>query len=184
MVKDIKGAVATVTSDTWFPRLKNDAIFKVTSNIDKNYNCIAFSMRLGDRWVDPKSTAGHWWPLEISSTSMLKDELIKAFEALRFKKCNDARKEFWYDKVSLYYHPVTGTWTHAARIITPKEYHSKLGEGWDIHHSNGSVLHNPKHPDSSYGIEFQYMKRHKLFRFYSLWLMLSRFGANIEHSLF
>lgn len=184
MVKDIKGAIATLTSDIYFPRLKRDGNFKVTSNLDNNYNCIAFSMRLGDRWVDPKSTAGHWWPLAITPTSGYYLELVKAFEALKFKKCDDAKREFWYDKVSLYYLPSTKAWTHAARVITSNEYHSKLGEGWDIHHSNGGVLHNSKFPNNAYGVEFQYMKRHKIFRFYSLWLMMSRFGANLSHSLF
>lgn len=183
MVKDIAGAVRTLTSDGYFPRLKHDGYFKVTSNINYNYNCIAWAMRLGDRWVDPFLTAGHWWPLPITSNSMQPNELIKAFEALKFHECTDTKNEFWYDKVSLYLNRRTGEWTHAARVLTTKEYHSKLGKGWDIHHSNGGYLHNPYNPVESYGQEFRVMKRHKLYRFYSFWLTLLRLFANIKDSI-
>ncbi len=182
MVKDIAAAVSVITSDGWFPKLKKDGMFKVTSNINYNFNCIAWAMRMSDRWVDPIQTAGHWWPLPITRLSNQKDELTKAFEALKFKKCNSANKEFFYDKVALYCNPAFGIWTHAARVLTPSEYHSKLGEGWDIHHSSGTVLHNPYNPDGTYGIEFQLMKRHKLKRLYSLWLMVLRAMQNIKES--
>lgn len=182
MVKDIAGAIRTITSDTWFPRLKGDSKFRVTSEFNQNYNCIAWAMRLGDRWVDPLLTAGHWWPLQITTVSMHPLELIRAFEALKFCKCTDSKNEFWYDKVSLYFNWRTGQWTHAARVLTPTEYHSKLGKGWDIHHGNGGFLHNPKTPDDSYGQEYQLMKRHKIYRFYSLWLMIVRATQNLKDS--
>lgn len=183
MVKDIAVAVKTITSDTWFPRLKHDGRFKVTSNINYDYNCIAWAMRLCDRWVDPALTAGHWWPLPITPQSMYYLELVKAFEALKFTKCDSSKNEFWYDKVALYVHPNTGCWTHAARVLTPDEYHSKLGDGWDIHHSNGGVMHNPLNIKDTYGKEFQLMKRHKIYRFYSLWLTIVRTSLNIKDTL-
>lgn len=183
MVKDIEGAVRKITSDDWFPRLKHDDSFKVTSEVNYDYNCIAWAMRLGDRWVDPVLTAGHWWPLQITPISMHPMELVKAFEALKFNKCTDTQKEFWYDKVSLYYNRWTGQWTHAARVIKPTEYHSKLGEGWDIHHGQGGYLHNPNALDDSYGHEYQIMKRHKIYRFYSMWLMIVRLSQNIKDSI-
>ncbi len=183
MVKDIAGAVSTITSDSWFPRLKYDKKFKVTSNINYNYNCIAWAMRLGDRWVDPALTAGHWWPLPITPMSGHYLELVKAFEAVKFSKCNNSNKEFWYDKVALYVHPHTGYWTHAARVLSPDEYHSKLGDGWDIHHGSGNVMHNPLNMKSTYGKEFQIMKRHKLLRFYSLWLTIIRTYQNFKDSI-
>ncbi len=183
MVKDIKGANRTITSDDWFPRLKHDKKFKVTSNYSFSFNCIAWAMRLGDRWVDTKVSAGHWWPIEITKTSSQKEELVRAFEALKFVKCDDPKREFWYDKVSLYYNPFLNIWTHAARVLSPNEYHSKLGEGWDIHHSQGGVLHNPKDIANSYGKEFQLMKRHKFLRFYSLWLILVRLFDSVCDSI-
>lgn len=179
MVKDAKRAIGIITSNLVFPRLRRDNKFKVTSNININYNCIAWAMRLGDRWVDTTRTAGHWWPLPVDSLSMQKEGLICAFEALKFKKCDNSDRELWYDKVSLYCHPVTGAWTHAARILSPEEYHSKLGGEWDIHHSNGGVLHNPLNMANTYGNEYQVMKRHKFLRVYSLWLTLIRLANNI-----
>lgn len=183
MVKDIERANRVITSDGWFPRLKGDKKYKVTSKINKRYNCIAWAMRLRDRWVDSEKTAGHWWPITITTYSWQKDELVKAFEALKFVKCNTSKHEFLYDKVSLYYNPKYGNWTHAARVISPIEYHSKLGNSWDIHHSDGSVLHNPNDLKGTYGKEFQFMKRHKVFRLYSLWLIIKRLSFGFFDSL-
>lgn len=184
MVKDIGEAKKYLSSDGCFPRLRSDKKFEVTSKRNVNFNCIAWAMRLCDRWVDTQDTAGHWWPVQLDAISPTQDGLITAFESLKFVKCDNSEPEFFYDKVALYYHPITKGWTHAARIISVTEYHSKLGGLWDIHHSNGSVLHNPKYLNVTYGSVYQIMKRHKIYRFYSLWLIIVRLFQNIKEDIY
>ena len=46
------------------------------------------------------------------------------------------------------------TSTHAAKIIAPNVYHSKIGTAWDIKHSGGDVFDH-----TEYGSVFIIMKR-------------------------
>lgn len=180
MVKDIKAANSLAYD--WFPRLQKDKKYEPTSEPYDRYNCIAWAMRLTDRWVDIKRTAGHWWPIHLTYTisDASKDSLIAAFKSLKFEKCSDDRDQFFYDKVALYFNPYTNCWTHAARILRNGEFHSKLGETWDIHHGSGiNLLHNPKKGADSYGLIYQYMRRPKYLRVYSYYLMLIRAFENI-----
>ena len=45
-------------------------------------------------------------------------------------------------------------WTHAARIVENNKFHSKIGNLFDIFHSDGDVF-----ADSSYGRVYAYMRR-------------------------
>ena len=38
----------------WFPKLKDDVDFKVTSPQNQNYNCIAWAYHHNDRWMWPE----------------------------------------------------------------------------------------------------------------------------------
>lgn len=184
MVKNSQKAYQDIVN--LFPKLRTDRFFKPTSEKTNKYNCIAWAMRLTDRWVDIVKTAGHWWPNyeEGRQYTQSKEELIEAFEMMKFTKCNNILKETLYDKVALYYNPKTGCWTHAARVINEKEFHSKLGALWDIHHSsNGNILYNsnPHVTWNGYGVIFQYMKRPKYLRVYSHLLMLKAFSDDIKN---
>lgn len=165
-----------------FPNLRSDNYYKATSPRDFNYNCIAWAMRLNDRWVEPDLAAGRWWPYEYTNR---KDEytpnsLIKAFEAVGYKECNDSKRQFGYDKVALYRHTIDDRWTHAARIINEHEFHSKAGEIWDFHHDSDKYrLHNKYDIQKSYGEIYAYMKRPKLLRLYSSYLRLKLFLIKI-----
>ena len=182
MVKDVKKAETCLIF--LFPQLVSDKIFLPTSEINPHYNCIAWAMRFADRWVDPTVTAGHWWPIQVTgkvTTDLHPDTLVKAFEALSFTICPNGKKEWFYDKVALYYNPATGLWSHAARIINDNEYYSKIGGLWALHHGAGGTLSNPASGINDYGIIYKYMRRPKYKRFYSLWLSLSLFYDKLKN---
>lgn len=169
MVKDPKEADRCLK--TIFPNLASDPHYKATSEPTDRYNCIAWAMRLTDRWVDLCKTSGHWWPEYHSGNyDLTRDGLISAFESLKFTKTDSPCKEFGYDKVALYYNPYTDGWSHAARILSEEEFHSKFGNGWDAHHGKDDRLYNKNNPNT-YGHIYQYMKRPKVLRIYSFYLM-------------
>ena len=178
MVEDIEEARKVLKSI--FTGLNRDTRFLPTSNKDENYNCIAWAMRLSDRWVDTIKTAGHWWPNVVTPQCSTQQGLIDAFKALKFEETTNPKPERGYDKVALYYNPNTNLWTHAARILEEHLYHSKIGGLWDIHHSDGNVMHF-NNPVSTYGLVYGYMKRPKYLRLYSLYLSLKLIGDKISN---
>ena len=175
MVRDIEEAIATV--EFYFPYLRESGQYKVTSNKTNRYNCIAWAMRLTDRWVDTVQSAGHWWPNDKLDHG--RQGLIHAFESLRFSMCTDNNRDLLYDKVALYFNPYNNRWSHAARIINETDYHSKLGEGWDIHHSAGEKHLFKKNDNNTYGFVYAIMKRPKIYRVVSYWLMIKMIFENI-----
>lgn len=144
-----------------FPRLRGDKLFKITSPETDRYNCIAWAMGFDDRWVDCcPHIEGHWWP-PIGVCDLAPNSLLKAFEYMKFTKCEGCASEDGYEKVALYMIDTnfeTGEkgpiWTHASRVLSEFECHSKRGASFDIHHRNGDVFEG-----SSYGSIYAYMKR-------------------------
>lgn len=131
----------------------HDSLFKVTSRLNENYNCIAWAMNLDDVWIGnpPRLYVKFWWPLREPICSD-PDVLIRAFEEVGFQKCDDDSHEDGYDKVALY--QKDGEWSHAARVLSSTEYHSKLGEHCDIHHGSDADFIKEQ-----YGEKYAYMKR-------------------------
>ena len=169
-----------------FPNLKSDKYYKATSPRDFNYNCIAWAMRLNDRWVEPDLAAGRWWPYEYNDQSVeyTPESLIHAFEAIGYTICSDCKRQFWFDKVALYKHTTENRWTHAARIIDEHEFHSKAGEVWDFHHDSEVYrLHNKYDLSRTYGCVFAYMRRHKLLRLYSFYLRVKLFFVKMINGI-
>lgn len=175
MVKDIAEA-DYLLKNIYFPNLKRDSYYKTTSNKTDRYNCIAWAMRLTDRWVEPAAGTNRWWPkFHDGIYDYSPNGLIDAFKSVGFELCIDDSAEYNYDKVALYFERRSGIWTHAARVLSSKEYHSKAGEGWDFHHDNYKYrLQNIPEQKYSYGEVYAIMKRHKLKRTYSYFLMLVR----------
>lgn len=122
-----------------FPRLRRHG-FRVTSDPDVTYNCIAWAAGDEARW---------WWPAELSywpdgvRQSVALSSFIEAFATIGYSECRDGALEEGFEKVALY---GTGkACSHAARQLPNGEWTSKLGRGHDIsHHLDGLV-------DSSYG---------------------------------
>lgn len=49
----------------WFPNLKNDSHFEITSNCTPEYNCIAWALGMNDVWIGldhPNNYPWAWWP--------------------------------------------------------------------------------------------------------------------------
>lgn len=176
MVKDIVYAKNVLLG--LFPGLQTDPHFDVISEWNQNYNCIAWAMRLTDRWVDVTETAGHWWPIYITGTKydISPQALIDAFSAMKFMPCSSGSVEKKYDKVALYMNPYYGNWTHAARLTDASACNSKIGKTWGIFHGGEKDrMLNDRDPVNTYGVIYAYMKRPKIYRWYSLWLMIRRF---------
>ena len=142
-----------------FLDLKDDD-FDITSDDTPIYNCIGFAIGFTDVWValgHPTRIPWFWWPETVPFSSD-KDALVKTFEYFGFIKCDDDQIELGWDKVALYGDDVQ--WLHAAKVIGPNLYHSKLGCGHDIHHKGDKdLLQRTRRPDDSYGKVYQYMKR-------------------------
>lgn len=141
-----------------FPLLASDLKFKVTSNFTPLYNCIAWAMGFTDRWVAPVDETDInlmrgrflWWPEGIEQ-SQRPEALQAAFEVLGFEVCSSPDYEDGYDKSVLYCK--NEKWTHASRILSDEEEHSKFGESWNAHHGRF------KFDGSIYGIPYCYMRR-------------------------
>lgn len=142
-----------------FPDLNTDSNFKILSNKDNTYNCIAWAMGYTDRWIDPFPLVGHWWP-DNTTKDLSPESLIEAFESEHFELTDDCSFEEDYEKVVLY--KKGNQWTHAAKIVACGIEHSKFGSLWDGQHSH-NVLCNTgrRHVSQSYGIAYAYMKRKK-----------------------
>lgn len=144
-----------------FPDLAGDANFKILSDCNPVYNCIAWAMGYDDRWVDPSNAIVPWlwWPLG-AERSYTPEALISAFKAEGFELSDNSTPEEGYSKVVLYKNPNTGKWTHAARIITADIEYSKFGQAWDGQHSHNVLCNTAKGQETqSYGIAYAYMKR-------------------------
>lgn len=135
-----------------FKKLRTDPNFKITSKKTQKYNCIAWAMGFNDRWVSYIYDPTFWWPENAESRGNKPSDLKAAFSALGFTECPSGDIESGYDKVVLY--QKDGIWTHAARVISDNVCHSKLGESYDVHHSDGNIFEG-----SCYGDVFCYMKR-------------------------
>lgn len=141
-----------------FPLLENDNKFIVTSNFTPIYNCIAWAMGFTDRWVAVVDSTNinvmrgrfTWWPEGIEQ-SMRPEALKSAFEALGFVACDNYEYEYGYDKSVLY--SKDGKWSHASRIVSNFEEHSKFGESWNAHHGRN------KFSGSIYGDAYCCMRR-------------------------
>lgn len=142
-----------------FPDLALDGSYDVTSPDDKTYNCIGFAIGFKNVWVSTgRDIPWFWWPPTVPLNTN-PDSLKQTFVYFGFEECGDDVCEDGYDKVVLY--EKEGMWKHAARVIGDNLYHSKLGEGHDIHHRGGDVLNKASKPEYSYGKPYAYMRRKK-----------------------
>jgi hypothetical protein len=116
-----------------FPALRHGG-YRVTSPVDKCYNCIGYAA--GD-------TANWWWPApQIKDVfwpaGVPREETIAAFahafRSLGFVECNTEEFEAGVDRIALFADE-QGRPLHAARQMTSARWTSKLGEREDVEHS-------------------------------------------------
>lgn len=115
-----------------FPRLGTNA-FRVTSQRDPGYNCIAWAAGATNHW---------WWPLDDPAEAYWPDGLprVRTLEAFRavfatlgYVDCPSDTWEPGFEKVALFA-DAAGLPTHAARQLTSSRWTSKLGQAEDIEH--------------------------------------------------
>lgn len=143
-----------------FPKLKDDANFKITSKETDTYNCIAWAYGYDDRWMWPNTgeyeflDGIHYWPTdEIQEASI--ENFIKAFQLKGFEPCDNSDFEEKYQKIALYAKP--DNWdicTHASLQKRNGYWTSKLGKSCDIQHGTPFSIEN-----NVYGKVRCFMKR-------------------------
>lgn len=122
-----------------FPGLTSDPHFKITSPVDKNYNCIAWAYALyKDRWMqfDTKPRLDgvwYWWPNGVAVNQSI-DAYIEAFKTKGYEVCDSHELENNYVKIALYVENNSMNCTHASRQKTIGTWMSKLGSSYDIEH--------------------------------------------------
>lgn len=102
--------------------------FRITSQPDPNYNCIAWAASRVDQFWWP----GIFWPSGVPKKETRKS-FVRAFEGLGYQVCAGPDPEIGFEKVVLF--EKLGTPTHAARLLPDGWWSSKLGSAHDISHS-------------------------------------------------
>lgn len=141
-----------------FPGLLNDPSFKITSEIDFRYNCIAWAYGLyNDRWMQfntniiPLDGICYWWPKGVTVSQNIQ-AYIEAFQTKGFELCDSHEFENGFIKIALYINQEENC-THAARQKRDGIWMSKLGPWHDIEHSSPYSIEG-----DNYGSIFCFMK--------------------------
>jgi len=139
---------------TWFPNLSSGN-YRITSNPDGGYNCVAWAAGESTRWWQPN--AAYYWPLASipDDEEPSVDHVVALFAHMGFETCpiNDARGG--YDRVAIY--GERDRFTHAARQLDSGWWASKIGPDEDIEHKTLNVLEG-----DFYGEAKKVMRRSKL----------------------
>jgi hypothetical protein len=124
----------------------------VTSDDDPLYNCIAFAAGITTQKWWPIFHPDFYWPPQAPRINAI-GSFVAAFATLGYEECSDGSYEDGYEKVAFYQR--NGLPTHAARQIGPGKWQSKLGNWYDIEHSDDAVS------SGDYGQITKYLRRRK-----------------------
>ncbi len=153
LIKTIKNA---------FPGLSNDVAFRITSPLDRQYNCIAWAFDLSkNRWMQfdtrPRFDGVHyWWPNGVTVGPSV-FAYIEAFKTNGYEICDSCNIEKGYVKIALYVEKSTQNCLHAARQKIDGTWMSKLGPNHDIVHGTPYSL-----VGNAYGDVHCFMKKPRL----------------------
>ncbi len=141
-----------------FPGLETDKDFKLTSDPDPNYNCIAWAYQKDGQWMQPPGgqvwfDGVTFWP-EGTTKTMHISSLVGAFQTKGYETCTSEAVEKGFMKVALYWDENSQKWTHAARQHRDGTWTSKLGCANDIQHGTPHTIEG-----KLYGKVFCVMKR-------------------------
>lgn len=136
-----------------FPRLRAGE-WRISSEIDERYNCIAFAVHDTRQFWDPDAwrLKGYFWPQGVPRDNRV-TSWMRVFELHSFKTCPNGELESDYEKVAIYADE-TNTATHVARQLEDGTWTSKLGVYEDIEHKTLDGLES-----YAYGNIVIYMKR-------------------------
>ncbi len=118
-----------------FPGL-NEISCRITSPLDKRYNCTAWAAGMTNRnwWPDPWGIG--YWPPDAPRVATI-GAFVKAYETLGYALCSDDSSETGIEKIAIF--GIRGfsgeiVPTHAARQLESGDWTSKLGDFEDIAH--------------------------------------------------
>jgi hypothetical protein len=135
-----------------FPLLR-ESQFRVTSEPDTSYNCIAWAVDgITDAWWWPDEDGE--WPDSVPRHETL-DAFIAAFATRGYTPCVDESLEPEFEKVAIYASEEGPR--HAARQLSDGTWTSKLGPLHDIQHQTLESLSG-----QCYGSVVSYLKRPSL----------------------
>ena len=115
-----------------FPGLRG-ASYSVTSEAERQYNCIAWAAGDDSRWWEPDAEDLYYWPKEARREYTVR-AYAEAFFSLGFEICQDATWEEGLEKVAIFADSNDFP-THAARQLADGAWTSKLGQAEDIRHA-------------------------------------------------
>lgn len=102
---------------------------QVTSPADLGYNCIAWAAGDTRNWWQPDV----YWPVEVDPDAESVEDLIRAYEAVGYRRCDADAVDSRAELVAVYGDD-RGRYTHAARRLPNGRWTSKLGAAVDIEH--------------------------------------------------
>ncbi len=117
----------------------------ITSDKDRQYNCIAWAMgeHLEFWWPD---SDGHW-PEGIERVESV-DAFVAAFATKGFAPCTDSHFEQGKEKVALF--TLNSKPTHAAFLLPSGDWASKLGRGHDVHHRSLNCVSGKEYGEATH----------------------------------
>lgn len=133
-----------------FPKL-GDVSAKKTSEPTDQYNCIAWAFGDNTRWWWPMKR--RYWPIPFDNKSPM-EAFLELFNEKGWIVADDRCPEGDHTKVALFFNPIDGQPTHAARLLENGLWTSKLGQYIDLSHE----LHELEGP--AYGVIFRVYKKH------------------------
>jgi len=145
----------------YFPKLKDDPKFEITSKPNYHYNCIAWACNFTERWIQPPMDNNlpldcvQWWPPDIEPSTN-PESLVALFQKIGYFHCDSSEFETNFRKIAIYYNKNTGEWTHASRQRSDGTWTSKLGAEQDIQHGTPESIEN-----EIYGTVFCIMKMNR-----------------------
>ena len=114
-----------------FPGLATTG-YHITSSADPAYNCAAWAAGETDRWWEPSTGGGYYWPPAVPPGHSMAS-FVAAFTALGYEPCSDGRTEPGTEKLALYADE-HGLPTHVSRELPSGTWRSKLGASEDLEH--------------------------------------------------
>jgi hypothetical protein len=116
-----------------FPKLA-DASFRVTSERDPAYNCIAWAAGVThQRWWPLEGPSEAHWP-EAAPRARTVEAFRAAFSTLGYADCSSDASKPGVERIALFA-DTNGEPTHAARQLPNGCWTSKLGKAEDIEHA-------------------------------------------------
>jgi hypothetical protein len=131
------------------------SIYHKTSEIDVNYNCVAWVNKIQTINIDfSQDDEGN---PKLDPYYLTSYPYIEYFESLGFETCPDSSLEEGFEKIAIY--EKDGKFKHVARQLSNGNWTSKIGEFEDIEHYNLEAVEGHPYKSMSYGRPTHFMRR-------------------------